>query len=134
MKSCEAAWRHGVTAAAVQALEYCRDCARPPPDWLVLAVQTIARTNETPAQAKRREADAIHFARYDAVQELRARRDEFALRGDDRAATWDSIFAAVTELLEGTDAAGGPDAVRRSYELVKRDMAAGRGAKYFQAF
>ena len=131
MKSCEAAWRAGVTAAAVRALGYCRDYGHPPRDWLVAAIAKIARAKETPGEAKRRERDAVHYTRWDAVVELRDRRDEFALRGDARAATWDNVFEAVSELLEGTEAAGGPDAVRRSYELVKRDMDAGLGSKYF---
>jgi hypothetical protein len=119
--------------AIIDALVLCESCRRPPPAWLVEAVAQLVDTSTTPLERKRRRELMIHFARWDAVRELCDRRDEFEECGDDRARTWENRYAAVSELFEGTLAAGVPDTIKASYQFVQTEVEEGRGWQFYLA-
>lgn len=134
MKRCEAAWRAGVSLAVAEAVSICRIYQHLPPPWLDEAVAQIVEQKQTPAEAQEYLFNMKHYTRWDAVKELRERKAEFLERGDTRAATWDNIFSAVSEVLADTAFAGGRDAIEKSYKEVERDMREGKAAKYFTPF
>jgi hypothetical protein len=119
--------------AVVDALALCASHRRPPPLWLVEEVAQLVEASTTPIDKKRRRHDMVHLARWDAVKELCDRRDEFEERGDDRARTWDNRYVAVSELFEGTPAAGEPDTIKASYQFVEREVREKRGWRFYIA-
>jgi hypothetical protein len=133
LTACARAARGGLKLAVVDALVLCESYRRPPPAWLVEEVAQLVSSLTTKIEIKRRRQDMIHFARWDAVRELCDRRDEFEQRKDDRAKTWDNRYAAVSELFEGTIAAGAPDTIKDSYQFVGREVEEGRGWRFYHA-
>ncbi|MFO1520462.1 MAG: hypothetical protein U1G05_00110 [Kiritimatiellia bacterium] len=71
--------------------------------------------------------DEVDYVRWDAVQECRDR------RGDDHIPrTWESTFAAVSELLQGTPYAGAPETIRDCYRRVLKNSRATPGRYYLR--
>lgn len=158
LAACERAWRTGLQLAVADAVEICRSYRQPPPDWLADAVASIVTSQMSALDRKRRRADLVHHVRWDAVTELRERRfDLLALsravprplpsvrfadhaRGltptpvrfvdDVRGLTWEAVFEAVSEELRGTEARGSARVIKASYQLVQREIRAGRGARF----
>jgi hypothetical protein len=74
----------------------------------------------------------IHYVRWHAVTELRERLlEQMPQPDDDRGMTWPNAYAAISKLLEASPAAGSPEAVEFSYELVQREMREGRGGQFY---
>jgi hypothetical protein len=182
LEHCERAWRAGVLMAISEAVATCRMYCEPPPEWLAEAVAGLVHRRQTAAEKRRHWENYIHYARWDAVKELRERADELRdwfreskLRERERQKSdhvsarhyhphrqnpahrsqqpsvrdplgdpiaqllsadrlsWDTTYEAVALVLTGTPAAGGVEAIRRSYAIVERDMNHDRAAKYFLA-
>jgi hypothetical protein len=132
MAACESAWRAGNLLAVLDAVASSAQLRQPPPAWLIEAVSALVDLRMTPHERRRHEQDLIHYTRWDAVKELRARRRDLFKQDDDgRGMTWEKARAAVSVLLEGTAAAGGEDAIKASYDLVEREMREGRGGRFF---
>jgi hypothetical protein len=99
--SLKRAWvnhRHGKTL--IEAVTWCHRYSKPPPDWLVAGVvQTLAAHRNGPAGKKERkfERDCTHW---DAVRELRDRREELKRN---YKTTWDAAYSNVAKLLYGDD-------------------------------
>lgn len=126
LRRCEVAWRAGMSDAVIDAIALCERHQIPPPKWLCAAVRDLARRADR--FAKRRRQDLIDYERYDAVVELRKRKGEAGLEN-----TWDEHFALVSEYLSGTPAAGGPDAIEKSYKKVRRLINSDQAARYYLA-
>ena len=61
----------------------------------------------------------IHYTRWDMVTELRERRDELLKNlGDDSGMTWEKCYAAVSKMLENTEADTGRKSVAQERERV----------------
>jgi hypothetical protein len=75
----------------------------------------------TPDAEKRdRRAFNNHRKRWEAVRELRERQQQILEQfNDDRGKTWETRWKAVSEILDGTEAAGSPETVRASYKLIE---------------
>jgi hypothetical protein len=138
--ACEKAWRAGVKLAVADAVDICRLYRQPPPEWLGEAVAAITKNEMSPLEWKRRHEDMKHLARWDLVTELRTRRYELLeyskrlkMPPDHRGMTWENCYATVSEELEGTEAAGSADTIKASYQLVQREIKAGRGARFSTA-
>ena len=126
----ETPWRDGSPAAVIHAVQLCAEYERPMPSWLVKAVIELAKDRISDRDRRNFRNKQIHYARWDAVVELRERRlQQMAEHGDDRAMTWPNAYVAVSELLEGSPAAGSPEAVEFSYKLVQREMS-GLGGQF----
>ena len=70
-----------------------------------------------------------HYARWDAVMELRRRKDEMAEDEIiDRITSWEQTWEVVSEHLAKTDAACGSHMVKKSYEKVQTRSE--RGARW----
>jgi hypothetical protein len=119
---CERAWHAGVSDAVVDAIALCDVYGVPPPAWLAGAVRAlVART-----PSAKRKMDLIHYARWDAVQELRDRKGEEGL-----PKTWEECYARVSAFFEGTQAQGSPETIKRSYQLVARGLKSSRAHRYY---
>jgi hypothetical protein len=137
LAACEKAWRSGLLLAVADAVEICRLSRQPPPDWLAEAVAVTVTKRMTKFERRRRRQDMIHLVRWDAVTELRERRHELLNdprhdpdKPDDRGMTWEKCYAAVSELLAGTEAAGADDTIKASYIYVQRETEAGHGDRF----
>jgi hypothetical protein len=118
MRSLQARWNAGDLTAFDQAI---RECWRhgEVPHWLVPAAADLVRLAMDEDEKRARREWDIHQRRWEALVELRQRRHELHDRGDDRGMSWESARLAVSEILEGTDAAGSDATVKTSYELVE---------------
>ena len=81
---------------------------------------------------RRRQELTVHFVRWAVVTELRARRKELLLCGDDRGSSWERCYAAVSDAQANTPAAGSEATVKASYQHIQRLIRAGRGAAIFE--
>jgi hypothetical protein len=133
LAACAKAARGGLKLALLDALVLCASHRRPFPGWLVEELVQLVDSSISPFDKKRRRQDMVHFTRWDAVMELCDRRDEFDRRGDDRARTWEKRYAAVSDLFEGTPAAGEPATIKDSYQFVEREIRDGRGWRFYRA-
>ena len=97
IERCERGWRSGVAEAVADAVLLCGEHQVPPPRWLCEAVRVVVERDLLGAAT--RKWDMIHFARWDAVQELRDRKGEPGI-----PKTWAECYDAASEYLEGTDA------------------------------
>jgi len=133
---CERAWRDGSTVALQDAVSVCRQYRRALPDWASEAISAALgaaqkggvkrrRGERTPATAHRE--NIKHYARWDAVREIRDRLDELA----DIASTWEETYGAAADILAGTAAAGSAETMKASYQLVEATMRAGKAAGRF---
>lgn len=139
LRACENAWREGSLPALAKAIQLCHRYERPLPAWAVHGALAAVSAQFDASTAGRRgrlanrkvahQQDMIHYARWDAVKELRDRREELG----GIASTWEEAYAAVAELLEGTEAAGSEATIKRSYQLVERAFRNGEGARFYQA-
>jgi hypothetical protein len=128
---CEKAWLAGISPAVADAVAICRTYRQAPPAWLVEAVITVAKASLTPVETRRRRENMIHLTRWDAVRDLRDRRHQLLEQhGDNRGTSWERCFAAVSEYLEDTEAAGSESTIRASYDIVQRAIRAGRGGEF----
>jgi hypothetical protein len=133
--SAQRAWKQGNERGLRQALLLCERFHRPLPRWATAGLLSLldgekAVKNWTGRHARAATAsaeDMKHFTRWDAVREMRDRQPELA----SIASTWDATYAAVAELLEGSEAAGTEETIARSYKLVQREMRAGRGGRFY---
>jgi hypothetical protein len=128
-----AAWRQGNCLALLDALEDCRRFSVPPPNWLVwgidrLVLTLLPRGRDGHVKCRRKPHDHIHSRRYNMVILLSLLRIDLA--EDGIKLTWREIFAMASKELKGTIAEGGADVIKASYERVKREYKAGRGAHF----
>jgi hypothetical protein len=130
LAACEKAWRAGLLLAVTKGLEICRLYRQPPPGWIVGAVAKVVKERMTKFERRRYRQDLIHYERFDAVRELRERRHELAKLGDNRGASWERAYDAVSDLLKGTRAAGSADTVKASYQYVQTEFKAGRAGRF----
>ncbi len=134
LATCERAWYSGSLLALADAVILCSKAEQSLPDWTVRAVVKILAARFSGKDHKRRgrlarldkahRQDMIHYTRWDAVTELRDRQPELA----SIARTWVQTYEAVSELLEGTLAAGSAKTIQNSYQLVQRAMRKKKGA------
>ena len=96
---------------------------QPLPAWVERAVLALIDNRQRPKGIPTK-LD-VHVIRWDAVVELRDRREELKDKGYEP--TWDAAFETVSGMLRGTEAQGSPDAVKASYGLVQRLFKEGRG-------
>jgi hypothetical protein len=139
----ESAWRAKSPAALVDAIAFCARVKCPPPEWLVTAFRAVvphwakrAKIRRGPGAyntlQERFDQDMIDYTRWDALTELRERRQELqdVLRKRWGGTSWLKCYAAVADHLAKTPAAGGPDAVKKSYQRVNRNIKKGDVARY----
>jgi hypothetical protein len=117
----ERAWRDGSPTAVLDALHFCWGHKRPPPDWLLTAVQDSISKQLSRRDRRNFHSDQIHYTRWDAVVEARER---FGM-------TWPDAYAAVSELLKGTLAEGSEETIKSSYRLVQKDMRGGSAGRFY---
>ena len=138
--TCERAWHAGSFPALMDVIALCKRYSRPLPQWAADgALKALAERYEGAGGEKRgclaslkneHRQRYIHYSRWDAVRELRDRRRELADRCEP---TWDAVYENASKVLQGTVAAGGPDAVKKSYKRVAQAFREGRGAEYHMA-
>jgi hypothetical protein len=125
IERCERAWKQERIADAIaDAVSLCRVYGKPPPDWLDTAVGILASPNTIRRATRRR--DMVHYTRYDAICDLHERKGEVGM-----PKSLDECYARAAEHFEGTAAAGGAEAMKKSYERVRTDMRSGRGLRYY---
>ena len=95
----------------------------PLPDWVRRAV--LARLSEVKRPKGMPTKMDVHVTRWDAVCELRERREELkdpplGCKTEGCKPTREAAFENVSKLLRGTEAQGSPGAVEASYKLVQR--------------
>jgi len=116
--------RAGDGPAIAEAVYRCRVHKQPPPDWLADAVAKLADRRMPDQERRLRHVFATHRERWEAVVELRECSDalkacSIELRNDDRGKTLEKCFAAVSEALANTDAAGSAETIKASYYLIQ---------------
>src|SRR5262245_61177698 len=127
----EKRWRRGDNIAVVAAGRRCEWDRQPPPEWVVLAVERLAIEAMPETEQRQRRDWHRHQVRWEALTELRERRNAlFEKSGgeDDPGTSWERARAAVSERLEKTDYAGSEGAIKASYELV--EAAGGKDATF----
>ncbi len=102
--------------------------ASPAPQWVRAAV-LIALNGANTGKRGRPRNDAVDYARWDAVRELRDRRQELR---DTLKPTWEAAYENASEMLEGTEAQGEPHSIKASYQRVERLLRSGGGARFHQ--
>jgi hypothetical protein len=135
LEDLERAWRDGNFAALSAAMKCCRKHERTPPDWLVEGVEEVCTVRGQAGGlgrlGAREEADRqnrIHYMRWDAIKELHARKHELA---NIIKPTWEEAYIAAARGLRGTIAAGAPDTMKASYQIVQKAFKNGQGARRF---
>jgi hypothetical protein len=103
------AWDAGDTLAVARGVHTCKVLREPLPRWLADAVLTFIDRRLTAAEWQRQYNLAIHTMRWQAVKESRA-----------RGLPWGKCWSDASNMLSGTGAAGGKEAVRTSYKLIQR--------------
>jgi len=139
LRGLERAWRDGSLRALAKAIILVRGHDPFLPDWLLQAVlaliaargQEFRSGNQTYSEWELQ--NAVHYKRWLEVSELRDRKQE---NPDDLLfkvvePTWDAFYERASEQLKGTDAAGSPDAIKKSYQLVQRTFKSeGKGWRF----
>jgi hypothetical protein len=132
-------WDDGSLSALVSAVQWCQRNNLPLPGWATKAVmQMLSAPNRVAKLAVADRRNRIHATRWDMVRELRDRRHELKIshrmpdgsKSEGYKPTWDAAFGYVSEALAGTEAAGSPDVIKKSYQLVERSFRAGKGARF----
>lgn len=122
----ERAYADGNRDALRAAVKIC--ARRPAPEWVRDAV--LAALNGANANKRGRPRDdAVDYARWDAVRELRERRQELR---DTLKPTWEAAYENASEILKGTKAHGEPHSIKASYQRVERLFRSGGGARFHQ--
>lgn len=139
MAACEAAWREGEPLAVAEAATWTHQYQQPIPAWLEQAIVELAMARRSDAQAKRHAESGLHLVRYMTVRDLKVGTPVGASAPGQPGRytppavrmSWDEAREQAAELLAGTPAAGGADTMKRSYDIVKRDLKARHAGKYF---
>jgi hypothetical protein len=130
----ERAWRlklPNAPLAVADAVLLCEFYGQPPPPWVAAAVIEMASKTMPQIDVKRHREDMKHWVRWEAVKELRERKDQlYADFGDERGTAWDRVWPAVSELFEKTPANGSPPTIKASYLYVETELKEGRGARF----
>ena len=126
----------GSLPALARVVELCEMRSLPLPPWaseaIILTIQVLMMERKTGRGGRHaRESTAYaenqkHYARWNAVQELRERKNELR----HIAANWPQTYAAAAENLEGTAAAGSEEAMAKSYKLVNASFKKKQGSKF----
>src|SRR5215211_4256170 len=94
MTALQRAWEIGGNPLAIaEAVKLCHEFQQPPWQWIAEAVSGFVDDRITEAEKRRLRETAKHLTRYDLVQELVERREEFMENKDDRASTWEKRYA-----------------------------------------
>jgi hypothetical protein len=101
LRSLERAWLAGSIPALADAVALCGQHARPLPDWATDGVQR-ALAGVPGNNAGKLD---VHYSRWDAVGELRDRKEELSLRG--YKPTWEAAY-------------GDAETIKKSYQLIQR--------------
>ena len=136
---CERAWQAGNFPVLIDAIILCARYGRPPPQWATIAnLEVLIERYEGITRKKRGRIGSvpkneyrqrqIHYERWDAVRELRDRKAELKDVGCEP--TWDAVYENASRILKCTYAAGSPDVIKRSYQMVQRAMKEGQGSLY----
>jgi hypothetical protein len=113
-------WQAGDLVAAAEAVRLCRMYRQPIPRWLEDAFADLVVRHIPDAEKRDRRTLNIHRKRWEAVQELRERQQQLLEQfNDDRGTTWEKRWKAVSEILDGTEAAGSPETIRASYKMIE---------------
>ena len=117
--------------AVVDAILICKVLRQPTPDWVTDAALAISEEQKSGNTSRRRRKElTVHFVRWAAVTELRARRKELLLCGDDRGSSWERCYAGVSDAQATTPAAGSDATVKASYQHIQRQIREGRGEQF----
>ena len=137
---CERGWRAGSLPALAEVVIICEGSSLPLPGWATRGVlDTISeqfagsadrRRGRTARRCEAYRQDMVHYTRWDAVKELRDRREDLS---DIIPPTWEEAYSKAASILERTDAAGSEDTMKRSYQLVEREMQRQPG-RFFEAY
>ena len=130
--------RVGSDEALLAAIQWCAEYQRPLPTWAVkgvqraltdLGIKAVARKGRHARRETAARESRIHYTRWDAVHELRDRRHELQTLG--YKPTWEEAYFNASETLQGTEAAGSPEAIKKSYQLVNRLFKSAKGARFY---
>jgi hypothetical protein len=120
--------RDGGLKALLEAMQWCSRNRLSPPDWVWIRISELLANPTRLAKllkAARRDR-RLHFPRWELVKELQERRDELARAPAYLEPTLDAAFENASEALEGTKAAGAPDTIKKSWQLIERRFRARR--------
>lgn len=131
----EKAWQDGRRDALNRAVVFCHQHNLSLPQWAVYAILDLLSGGgaigigrlSNPHERDRQ--NSIHYTRWDAVNELRERRRELAKRG--YHPSWEEAYANAAEMLKDSEAAGSPEAIKRSYQLVQKIFRSGKGGRFY---
>lgn len=115
--------RDGRLTALRDAIGWCRRHQLPLPDWAADCVLMLLQEPKRLAKmigADRR--NRIHLARWDLVAELRDRHAELARSPTNLEPTLPAAYDNASEALEGSEAAGAPDTIKKSWQRVERQF------------
>ena len=138
LERCRRVWEAtGDPAAVSDAVEWTSQYQQTIAPWLKEAiVQALMRTRSK-ARTQQHRIDMKHFLRWRFLKDLKGRyikdpaghtRWEWNPPGKP---SWEKAREMVSQELAKCGDHVGPDAVQDSYDLVQKDMEAGRGGKYF---
>jgi hypothetical protein len=120
--------RDGRLTALLEAMQWCSRNRLSPPDWVWIRISELLANPTRLAKllkAARRDR-RLHFPRWELVKELQERRDELARPPANLEPTLPAAFENASEALEGSEAAGAPDTIKKSWQRVEREFRARR--------
>jgi hypothetical protein len=124
------AWADGSLTGLALAIRHCQRCGRLLPDWAATVIlQLLGKPGRLARLAKADRWNRIHYTRWDMVRDLQDRWQEPRL-AEKYLSTWAATYAYVSEKLAGTEAAGEPDTIKKSYRLVEALFRVGKGARF----
>lgn len=162
LDQCRRAFVAGSFLALYEALDYCLSSNLRVEKWIVqgamLAIELMSPFNQRKKRGRashpvaRNRQDLIHLSRYYAVLEVRERQEFLAKElealsredglsrelkraqelSNEVGTTWLEAYEAARTVLKNTAAYAGPEAIKRSYQLVRRHMSDdGHAFKYY---
>jgi hypothetical protein len=124
------AWADGSLTGLKLAIRHCQRFGRSLPDWAATAIlQLLGNPKRLARLAKADRWNRIHYTRWDMVRDLQDRKHESRLV-QYYSPAWEATYTYVSKELAGTEAAGEPDTIKKSYGLVEALFRVGKGARF----
>jgi hypothetical protein len=121
----EQGYRDGNLGALHEALNLCQTSKRPLPKWCADGLRQALQL-EMRGESRGKRGQAHWVTRYrEAMRDLE--RYHAVLEGRGQGISWDQVYEAATQMLEGTDGEGCADTIEKAYKRVNARLKSNPG-------